>query len=856
MGNISTYLQQIMNAVYGEQVRSAIHDAINQCYIDASAGITPTITVTPVDGGTRVDIAVGADIISFVVQNGTATTQEVQYYVTEWLEENPDFYTTEVELLSGYIDDLATTGTYTKKNFYRCTSGRNSGTAITENSKQAYVVLTQEEATAHSIIYDNSVYAVEVIKVRDGSVISQSIFVTTSPVSYLDGTYDTAIINFKRQDEADLTAMERRLTLFYESSVGGLALASDLDDKVDKVTGKGLSTEDYTTAEKTKLEELTQIEVDDTLSGKGRAADAKVTGDKISQIQTGIVLLESGTYADGDGITKRTNNTKIRNAYPLAVNGITKITIPGGYEAWIFRLDSNFRLLGTYGNWVRGNILISNISIADMEYITFAIEKISEPTSDISDQVETVQSGMSIERKYDALSEQQNECAEMIETGGYTYRKIAQGSYNNSGVLTYYATRVRMERFLPVSAGTMITIDPGSLNKAYTVWKDSVAIDNVVKTTSFTAGIENVEIADDGYFIVAFAYPDNRDIVPSDFDGSITVFDSLPYRNKTAIEAISATYELPEYYTANNYIQNKAARINELGKSSDDVFIFITDVHWERNAKISPALINYLMKNCNISKVFSGGDISDTAKMDAINAYNKAAIGEVHYAVGNHEWFPPETGKSLYYAVDYDKNNQYGHFSSHYWYYDNVQAKIRYVVLNAFKHAGSDLGTGWEYGFDADQIAWFENTALNVEEGYDVVVITHYFGTNSYKITGSNSIESIINDFNTNSGTGKVLFIVEGHRHWDAVFNNGPVPCVLTTCDKYDVSNESTLAEYVREKGTLTEQAFDVCCINRDTMSATFVRIGARAMDNNDVSIGESGFTFDETLEERTITMG
>ena len=295
MGNISTYLQQIMNAVYGEQVRSAIHDAINQCYIDASAGITPTITVTPVDGGTRVDIAVGADIISFVVQNGTATTQEVQYYVTEWLEENPDFYTTEVELLSGYIDDLATTGTYTKKNFYRCTSGRNSGTAITENSKQAYVVLTQEEATAHSIIYDNSVYAVEVIKVRDGSVISQSIFVTTSPVPYLDGTYDTAIINFKRQDTADLTAMERRLTLFYEYSVGGVALASDLDDKVDKVTGKGLSTEDYTTAEKTKLAGLTQIEVDDTLSIEGRAADAKKTGDKIAGLKEDLNAYEDGT---------------------------------------------------------------------------------------------------------------------------------------------------------------------------------------------------------------------------------------------------------------------------------------------------------------------------------------------------------------------------------------------------------------------------------------------------------------------------------------------------------------------------------------------------------------------------------
>jgi hypothetical protein len=42
-----------------------------------------------------------------------------------------------------------------------------------------------------------------------------------------------------------------KLTL--PTSDGTLALTSDLDTKVDKETGKGLSTNDYTTAEKTKL---------------------------------------------------------------------------------------------------------------------------------------------------------------------------------------------------------------------------------------------------------------------------------------------------------------------------------------------------------------------------------------------------------------------------------------------------------------------------------------------------------------------------------------------------------------------------------------------------------------------------
>lgn len=38
MSAIDTYLQAIQTAVYGEEVRGAIHDAIQQCYTDVSEG--------------------------------------------------------------------------------------------------------------------------------------------------------------------------------------------------------------------------------------------------------------------------------------------------------------------------------------------------------------------------------------------------------------------------------------------------------------------------------------------------------------------------------------------------------------------------------------------------------------------------------------------------------------------------------------------------------------------------------------------------------------------------------------------------------------------------------------------------
>ena len=39
MSDISSYLEQIKSAVYGEEVRGAIHDAIELCYDDATSAV-------------------------------------------------------------------------------------------------------------------------------------------------------------------------------------------------------------------------------------------------------------------------------------------------------------------------------------------------------------------------------------------------------------------------------------------------------------------------------------------------------------------------------------------------------------------------------------------------------------------------------------------------------------------------------------------------------------------------------------------------------------------------------------------------------------------------------------------------
>ena len=80
------------------------------------------------------------------------------------------------------------------------------------------------------------------------------------------------------------------------------ATITDLDGKVDKETGKGLSTNDYTTAEKNKLngieggaEANPRVYVD----GKNR----KILGYKVNNNMGALVMGYDDGSLDGDGIT-------------------------------------------------------------------------------------------------------------------------------------------------------------------------------------------------------------------------------------------------------------------------------------------------------------------------------------------------------------------------------------------------------------------------------------------------------------------------------------------------------------------------------------------------------------------------
>lgn len=135
--------------------------------------------------------------------------------------------------------------------------------------------------------------------------------------------------------------------------------------KVDKVTGKGLSTEDYTTAEKTKLSgiqaEANKTLIDNTLANAGQAADAKKTGDEISGIKNTLSVLDDeipdtvqtitfDQSGNVQSITHSRNNAAVRtDVFTFAANSVTEVrTLSTGQSLTIVTNLSTLETTITY----------------------------------------------------------------------------------------------------------------------------------------------------------------------------------------------------------------------------------------------------------------------------------------------------------------------------------------------------------------------------------------------------------------------------------------------------------------------------------------------------------------------------
>lgn len=283
---------------------------------------------------------------------------------------------------------------------------------------------------------------------------------------------------------------------------------------------------------------------------------------------------------------------------------------------------------------------------------------------------------------------------------------------------------------------------------------------------------------------------------------------------------------LPDYYSA--YMSAKLGQINFIKENHniDYSFIFITDLHWDYSAKVSPKLVNYVCENTEIDDTVFGGDYISTDyeeegkslgfMKDCVSAFN---LTDYHSILGNHDTNINNHGDTAFipYAQSIAAINKDGAQSS-YYRHDSGDICCLYLNTNDFDKGGA-------------QYNWVVSQLCGLSEEKTVFIFMHeYFRSYGKDVTVVENNRGItmaeLLQQNADNIKCTVAGIFTGHIHYDYSAVNGyGCRVISTTCDGVDVTPDYDL--YFRQRGTITEHAFDVVQVDLTAKKMFLTRIGA-----------------------------
>lgn len=332
--------------------------------------------------------------------------------------------------------------------------------------------------------------------------------------------------------------------------------------------------------------------------------------------------------------------------------------------------------------------------------------------------------------------------------------------------------------------------------------------------------------------------------------GSVNVtvqrMNSLDFRvndNTSRIDALESD-GVPSYFRTMMDTKLPIIRenMNDVGKNGDS-FIFITDIHWENNAKNSLGLVRYIINNTNINKVVCGGDIiSQGTVSDMLDDMNTVIKGlefpfhnDLLVAFGNHDSNILSSVEDSHfdlntcYAIMEKEAESYITMMTDYdlsFYYDSKSNKTRYIVLDTGEDSGSSNRQFSAYYEFADVL-------LDTPEGWKIIIVAHIvtYGKFAYVEGMMDAYNAKTTYTNENAGTydfanahAKIICAFGGHTHVDSVEStNGGIPVIVTGTDSNRVGENP---EYPYILGTDQEQSFDVVTIDYTNKNIKCVRIG------------------------------
>ena len=511
------------------------------------------------------------------------------------------------------------------------------------------------------------------------------------------------------------------------------------------------------------------------------------------------------------------------------IRDTTTITAASGYQVAYYLFDANFNLLESH-YWYLAPTLHKN---ASAKYYVIGLSKANSSSILPSEGATGVTITRNTACNYQSLS---NITGNIGVPLTWEIGSLNPGS--GSGLTS--TNRIRSS-YLLVGKGTRLVCDADYKHLIYVFDLNKVYVSDLPWSQA------DIVVTQECYIRILLCKKTDATITSEEV-ATIAATEAI-YRAVPQSSASDLTNSIPTYYKEQLDTALPTIRENIFnGGINSDSFIFITDIHWQTNARKSPSLVKYIFDNTNVDKIISGGDlIGGGAKAvniklmsDCVDNYK--GIGRFYSVFGNHDMNTIGASSDDYFTKEqaYALMQKQSDFSMVYgepcyFYFDNPTAKTRYICLDTGLE-GSSLSSA--------QSQWLSGILDGMPTGYHAIVFAHiiYQSTTTWHVgltkaelamtSFMTNVCTILDSFNANNNDKKVEAIIGGHVHIDCDFSTtGGIPIVLTDCDTRQTFTETSTGSGTANHalGTVNEQCFDVVTIDYTAKTIKCVRIGRGA---------------------------
>lgn len=318
-------------------------------------------------------------------------------------------------------------------------------------------------------------------------------------------------------------------------------------------------------------------------------------------------------------------------------------------------------------------------------------------------------------------------------------------------------------------------------------------------------------------------------------------------------EIVTDGYAIPDFLSP--LVDNMIETLETSCTEKTMLIAFTTDNHYGAtdgaNWPDTIGTIRAINSRYKLDAVIDGGDMIN-GNETAANARNRLAgmIAKMNIAnppayaaVGNHdddsftsstEVLLPQTQLYALMGRPFSRNYDAINRAKPYGYKDFPMFGIRLIVMDSrIGDVRGDSVQNW--GYDSEQIAWLENTALDTD--YQVMIFCHMPLTKEYAVSNLQpvngaDVREILESFIAGGGT--VIGWFHGHTHWDFIGQHTEVNGfheVSTGCSRVQALAPSYTPTGAvipaRAGGTATQELYDIIAVKPDSRTVQMFRFGA-----------------------------